>query len=144
VKRLLLIVGLAIAALGFSVAPAAASSPAVVSPFTATYLTVASNGVDVSIYTCSGNHVDNNGKGLVKQGFLSQDSETCQITGNTAGYVAGTYSGNPLGTLPPIGVGNVAWFSDFNGVQAASWTITIVDNLNGTFTANILAFYTTP
>lgn len=110
-------------------ASVAVSQSAKADPFKATY--VSSDG---STWTCSGSHVVNKGQGAF-------DSETCLITGGT-GYVAGTYTGSPVGTLPPFG--SVVWNSDSPaeaGAQATSWTITITDNGDGTFTADIRAFY---
>ena len=69
-----------------------------------------------------------------------KDNETCLMSGDTDGFIAGTYRGNPTGTLPPWG-DDVTWKSDFDGRVATSWRITFVDNGNETFTANILAYY---
>jgi hypothetical protein len=99
--------------------------------FTATY-TVSLNGSPTSTWTCSGVHINNK---------TFKDSETCVISGDTTGFVAGTYTSGTggWGNLPPFG--SVQWTSDFNSAIATSWTITIVDNGNGVFTADIVAYY---
>jgi len=93
--------------------------------FNATYTNVAT-------WTCSGSHVVNK---------TIKDSETCVLSGDTSGFVAGVFtSTNGIGTLPPFGP--VQWVSDYTGgATATSWTITMVNNLDGTFTANIVAYY---
>jgi hypothetical protein len=99
--------------------------------FTAAY----PNGA--TTWTCSGVHVVN--RNMIK------DSETCVISGDLTGYVAGTYTSTDgsWGILPPFG--STGWITDYSGgnlyLYASSWTITMVDNLNGTFTANIVAYY---
>jgi hypothetical protein len=107
--------------------------------FTATYQSQpsVSPAGHISTWTCSGTHVANK---------TFKDSETCVISGDTTGFVAGTYTGTSanggVGTLPPYD--SIVWNSDSpleSGAQATSWTITIVDNLDGTFTATIVAYY---
>jgi hypothetical protein len=138
-KRLLLIAGLAIAALGFSAGPVLANNGSGAgTAFAASYGLPASDG-GTTTWTCSGAHVVN------KVSF--KDSETCIISGDLTGYVAGTFSGNPLGYFPPLFplFGLVPWFSDFpgeNGATATSWTATVTANADGTFTQNIVAYYT--
>jgi hypothetical protein len=68
------------------------------------------------------------------------DNETCLLTGDTDGFIAGTYRGHPSGPLPPYG-GDATWKSDLDGRVATSWQITLVDNGDGTFTAYIHASY---
>jgi hypothetical protein len=139
-KRLLLIIGLAIAALGLSAGPTLANNAAVKTNFTVTYV----NGT--TTWTCSGKHIVNNGvKG-------SQDIETCLVTGDVTGYVAGTYTGTlgayaPCadGTIPPYA--DAIWNSDYaplGGLCSNGWTITETDNGNSTFTVAITAFYPVP
>ncbi len=82
-------------------------------------------------FTCSGAHIVNK---------TVKDSETCLITGDTNGFVAGTYFGNPTADIPALGP--VQWFSDFNGVQASSFIATFVDNGDRTWTMYIVAYYT--
>ena len=115
----------------------AVASNGAATPFSATYPTGSTT------WTCSGAHVKNTGKDY-PAGAVSKDSETCLVTGNVTGdgYAAGTYSGAPAGFLAgsPFGA-NTEWNSDFNGNLATSWTITEIDNGDGTFTVEILAFY---
>jgi hypothetical protein len=92
---------------------------------------------NVATWTCSGSHVINK---------TIKDSGTCVLSGDTIGFVAGVFtststdaSGFGWGNLPPFGV--TAWASDYNAVWATSWTITMVNNLDGTFTAKIVAYY---
>jgi hypothetical protein len=99
-----------------------------------------SPGIDggTATWTCSGAHVVN------KVSF--KDSETCVVSVDVAGYANGTYSGSPTGPVAgsPFGA-STAWFSDFageSGAMATSWTIVESDNGDGTFTLDILAFYT--
>ncbi len=73
---------------------------------------------------------------------IAQDSETCIVSGDLTGYANGTYSGAPAGFL--AGFGTAQWSSDSPleaGAIATSWTIVETNNLNGTFTLNIVAFY---
>jgi hypothetical protein len=139
-KRLLLIAGLAIGALGFAASPVLASNAATTVKFTATY------AVGAATWTCSGKHIDNHGIPG------SQDNETCLVTGDVTGYVAGTYTGT-LGAYAPCADGNVPpigdalWNSDYPpilGLCSNGWTIIETDNGNGTFTVAITAFYPVP
>jgi hypothetical protein len=125
------IAGIALAAaslvvgFGLSTIPAAASSGAG-NHFTANYQYNAG-----TFWTCSGTHVANNN--------VFKDNETCLVTGNTTGFVAGTYTTGMA--LPPFGVG---WSSDYPpeaGALAISYTITETNNGNGTWTVSITAFY---
>jgi hypothetical protein len=84
-----------------------------------------------SDFTCSGLHVVN--KVSVK------DSEICLLSGDRTGLTAGKYQGNPTG-MTPWGY-EKGWLSDYNGVAATSWKMTMVDNRNGTFTMHIVAYY---
>jgi uncharacterized protein YcfJ len=108
---------------------AALASEGAATPFKATYTAPAPVGV--SNWTCSGAHVVNR--------VSVKDSETCLISGNTVGFVAGTYVGNPNANVPPFGV--TGWFSDYNGAVATSFTATIVNNGDGTFTQYLTAYY---
>jgi hypothetical protein len=126
-KRVLLAAAVVAGAL---VAPTAVlASEGAATPFKATYTAPAPSGV--SDWTCSGAHVVN--KVSVK------DSETCLISGNTAGFVAGTFVGNPTANIPPFG--DTGWLSDYNNIEAKSFTATIVNNGDGTFTLDITAYY---
>lgn len=124
-----------VAALGVGGMTAFASDGAA-TPFKATYPTPSIDG-GFSIWTCAGSHVVNR--------VSFKDSETCLVTGDVNGYVAGTYSGSPRGFLPGVPFGaNTGWGSDSpleNGAAAISWTITLTDNGDGTWTVDILAYY---
>ena len=124
-KRLLVMLAIVVAAMSAATQAAGDPGNGAATPFKATYPS------GTTTWTCSGAHVVN--KNFIK------DSETCLVTGNTAGYQAGTYSGSPSGFFPPYGI--VFWQSDFNGVIATSWTETVTDNGDGTFTVDVLAFY---
>jgi hypothetical protein len=128
----------ALAAIGFGTVTASANNGnGAGTAFKATYPAGAIDG-GLSTFTCSGAHVVN------KVSF--KDSETCIVSGDVAGYANGTYSGSPAGFLAgsPFGAGT-EWSSDFageNGAIATSWTIVETANADGTFTLDILAFYT--
>ena len=124
-KRLLCIVAVVVAALGTGAVATASQGAA--TPFKATY-----NGTPGATYTCAGAHVVNR--------VSVKDSERCVISGDTTGYVAGTYSGSPLGFFPPVGI-DADWISDYDGTIASSWTFTVTDNGDGTFTIDIVAYY---
>ena len=94
-------------------------------PFKVTYL-------GPTTWTCAGARVVNR--------VSVKDSERCVISGYTTGFVPGTYSGDPTGNFPPYGT-ILGWFSDYDGAIATHWTITISDNGDGTFTADIVAYY---
>jgi len=126
-RRVLLAAAFVTAALGAPTAALATEGAA--TPFKATYTAPAPVGV--SNWTCSGAHVVNN--------VSVKDSETCLISGNTAGFVAGTYIGNPVVNIPPFGV--TGWISDFNGVESTGFIATLVNNGDGTFTLDITAYY---
>ncbi|HKV87354.1 MAG TPA: hypothetical protein VJT78_05095 [Candidatus Dormibacteraeota bacterium] len=109
-------------------------------PFTASY---SSTGTDH--WNCSGYH-DVHHSGIT-------DSETCFVTGNTSGYVAGTYSSGTVcpagygaatgttdcGYIPPLGL--VYWLSDYNGHLATSWTMVVTGETNGTFRIDVDSAY---
>jgi hypothetical protein len=123
-KRLLCIVAVVVAALGTGAVARASQGAA--TPFKATY-----NGTPGATYTCAGAHVVNR--------VSVKDSERCVISGDTTGYVAGTYSGSPFGFLPWYGISD--WISDYDGAIASSWMITVTENGDGTFTLDIVAYY---
>jgi hypothetical protein len=83
-------------------------------------------------YTCTGTRVVNKARVM--------DNQTCLATGYTDGFIAGTYKGDPTGSVPGWG-DDVHWYSDFDGSVATSWTVTFVDNADGTFTVTIHASY---
>lgn len=125
----------AVAALGFGGLTAFASDGAA-TPFKATYPTPSLDG-GFSTWTCAGAHVVNH--------VSFKDSETCLVTGDVSGYAAGSYSGSPRGPLAGSVFGaNTEWGSDSpleNGAAATSWTITLIDNGDGSWTVDILAYY---
>jgi len=92
-------------------------------PFKATY-------GDETFWTCSGARVVN-ANGI-------KDSETCVLTGDTSWVIAGRYSGDPIGDTPPF---DSSWGSDYDGTGATSWTFNVVDNRDGSFTIQIVAYY---
>lgn len=104
--------------------------------FKATYVSGAIDG-GTNTWTCSGAHVVN------KVSF--KDSETCVVSGDVSGFANGTYSGNPAGFLAGSAFGaGTEWGSDFAGeagATATSWTIVETDNGDGTFTLDIVAYY---
>jgi hypothetical protein len=127
----------AVAAVGFgSVTAFANNGNGAGTAFKATYTAGAVDG-GITTWTCSGAHVVN------KVSF--KDSETCILSGDVTGYANGTYSGSPAGFLAgsPFGAGTL-WSSDFsgeNGAVATSWTMVESDNGDGTFTLDIVAYY---
>jgi hypothetical protein len=116
-------------------ARAAANRTSKVANYSATY------PVGDAIWTCTGVHlVGKNFPGDATSG--GKDSFTCTITGDTTGYVAGTYTGEPGGFFPPLGP--ITWLSDFAplaGEQANRWTLSVTDNGDGTFTVEGSAYY---
>lgn len=140
-KRLLAATTAALLLVGALSSTAFASNGATATPFKASY----DNGATLSTvphFTCSGARI-------AKASFV-KDSETCLVTGDTTGFVAGTFQSTTFdgtygwGPMPPYsfdGNGNGAWASDFDALPAISWTITSVDNLDGTFTWYIVAYY---
>jgi hypothetical protein len=97
-----------------------------------------------STWTCSGTRT------VTKSGG-AKESETCLITGLTAGYakVVGTYTGRPGVRLPGMRPGSppVRWHSDYNHVIASAYTITFKNthHVEGsgqdTYQVHITAFY---
>lgn len=83
---------------------------------------------------CTGARVDKSG-GTNNQ--FVKDSFTCTFT-NLAGMPAGTYTGNPVFTVPS---GNYVWDSDYDGQQATSVTMIVTDNGDGTGTLRGEAYY---
>lgn len=147
--RFVVVLIAAMAAVGFGSATAFASNGAG-TPFKATYPTG-----PATTWTCSGAHVVNK---ATSPG--SKDSETCIASGDLTGYVAGTFtSDRNLGTVTepgcigaaalgyqPAAAGITGWESDYffnlgQCVLASAWTMTLIDNDNGTFTLDILASY---
>ncbi len=86
-----------------------------------------------SDWDCAGARVDNRVK--------VKDSETCLVTGDTSelNLVPGVYSGHPRGDLPWFP--GARWGSDYDGSVALDWTVTVVDNGDGSFTVNAVAIF---
>jgi opacity protein-like surface antigen len=89
-KRFIAVLGLAAAFSVIAVAGGTASNGKA-TPFKVSYSYTSVPGAQ---WTCSGARVVNK---------TTKESETCLISGDTTGFVAGTYSGNPTGNLPPLG-----------------------------------------
>lgn len=140
-KRL---IGLTSAALIFGalIGPSAAMSAgngAVATPFTASYQSTFKGIITSNV--CSGSHI---AQTKTNNSFY-KDSETCLTTGETSGFVAGTYSsfpGSPNGIIPPYGPSSFRSDSSVEpGALAISWTMTISLNTDGSVTENIVAYY---
>ena len=85
---------------------------------------------------CSGAHIVNSNTGMVKE------SETCLLTGgDLSTIIAGTYTGDPRGTLPWIPGVSFRWASDYTGAIATHWSQTFVDNGDGTWTLYAVTYY---
>jgi hypothetical protein len=152
-KRLIL--ACAASALAFSVI-CVASASASASSGASTHFTAGYPGTPGTFWSCSGNHIVSNGAG-------AKDTETCVVSGDVTGYVAGTYKSDPslgLGTggcagvavgfvpflleldgFPPTDV--ACWFSDFNGAGATKWTMSFSHNGTSpdTWTLSLVAYY---
>lgn len=121
-------VGLLVASAVLASGAAAVPGHGSATPFTASYTSGATH------WDCSGARIVNSNTGTVK------DSETCLLSGDTSPLVAGTYTGDPYGTV--FGLPNpVRWKSDYDGTIATSWTSTFVDNGDGTWTVDAVAYY---
>jgi hypothetical protein len=108
-------------------------------PFKASYAT-SENGINI-YSVCSGTHVV-----LQKpNNTFYKDDETCLITGDTGGFIAGSYSnnpGSPYGNVPPVGLSGVGSDSTVEpGALATSWTVTISLNRDGSVNEHIEAYY---
>jgi hypothetical protein len=93
-----------------------------------------------AIYT-DGNGVQSDCEGtrVVQKDGTVKDSATCILSGDTSRLVAGTVVGNPGYCLN--GLCWPAWVSDFDGQVATSVNLKLTDNLNGTFTQKVTAYY---
>ena len=117
-------------------APAAASADpggGSATQFTASYDLFGPRVASVHL-DCSGVRIANANMGMVK------DTETCLLTGDTSSLVAGTYKGDPVGSSPLVS-GLAGWGSDFDGAIATRWTSTFVNNGNGSWTLEEVAYY---
>jgi hypothetical protein len=97
-----------------------------VSPFAASYPEL---GFSMS---CSGAHIVSSRR--------VEDLETCLVTGDTSSLVAGTYKGHPRGPVPWFSQ-PVLWVSDYNKAVARLWSLTYVNNGDGTWTVSVRAYY---
>ena len=88
-----------------------------------------SNGVESD---CTGTRV------VQKDGTV-KDSAICILSGDTSRLVAGTVKGNPGYCLNAVCW--PAWVSDFDGKIAKSVNLNLTDNLDGTFTQKVTAYY---
>ena len=72
------------------------------------------------------------------------DDEHCAMTGDTANFVPGTYSGDPVATIWFIHGADTKWYSDFpgeSGAAATSFTQTFVGDPGGPFLEHVVAQY---
>jgi hypothetical protein len=91
------------------------------------------SGFHVVTFTCTGEHIDNSA--------LVKENETCAITGDTSGLIAGSFHSNPPSPFGIFGAfGNEFWFSDFDGAVASAWQATFKDAGNG-WTLRLYAQY---
>jgi hypothetical protein len=75
-------------------------------------------------YACTGEHIDNSAQ--------VKENETCAITGDTSGLIAGDFASNPGSPYGILGAfGYSSWFSDYNGVFATAWQATFKQAGNG-------------
>ena len=111
---------------------AASSAGAMASNGAATPFKIAYENPDGTSWDCSGARVVNP--------VSVKDSETCLVTGDTSELTAGVYTGDPYGDLPWFG--NAQWASDFgDGKIAEHWTVTVMDNGDGSSTVYAVAYY---
>jgi hypothetical protein len=128
---------LAALALAGSAGVASAASPVTKVTFTANYLESNPLGGEIGA-SCTGVHTDNTKTGII------EDNEHCVLSGDTEGMAPGVYTGDPTGVLPPFTPASptVTWESDYNGVEAISWTMVITaDGSSGAFKEHIVAYY---
>jgi hypothetical protein len=94
-----------------------------------------SNGGHVVTFACTGEHIQNSAQ--------TKENETCAITGDTSGLVAGTFASFPGG--PGDGIfgafGDEYWYSDYNGVFATSWQATFKQTGNGSWSLRMYPVY---
>jgi hypothetical protein len=124
-------------ALASSAGVASAASTVTKVTFTANYVEPNPLGGEIGA-SCTGVHTDNTKTGII------EDNEHCILSGNTEGMAPGVYTGDPTGLLPPFTPASptVTWESDYNGVDAISWTLVITaDGSSGAFKEHIVAYY---
>src|SRR4051794_34753718 len=90
-------------------------------------------------YTDAGMESDCTGTRVVQKDGTIKDSATCILSGDTAGLVPGTVEGNPGYCLKSVCW--PAWVSDLDGKIATSVNLTLIANLDGTFTQKVTAYY---
>jgi len=93
------------------------------SPFQTTY-------GDETVWTCTGVRII--------KGDVVRDEEVCRLSGDTSWLIPGTYTGDPVGDVPPF---NGLWASDYDGATATSWTMKVAGNGNGIFAFRVVAYY---
>jgi hypothetical protein len=91
-------------------------------PFQATY-------DDETVWTCTGVRI--------VKGDVVKDEEVCRLSGDTSWVIPGTYTGDPVGDVPPF---DTMWGSDYDGATATFWTFKVAGNGNGIFTVRIVAY----
>jgi hypothetical protein len=136
-KRFITVVALVVAVFSITAVATGTASNGKATPFKVSYHY---SSDPLAIWTCSGARVVNSQKTL--------ESETCLISGDTTGWVAGTYTGNNVGNLPPIS-STFVWYSDYffsldptgPDPPSTSWTAIVTDNHDGTFTLNAVSYY---
>jgi hypothetical protein len=104
----------------------------------------AGNGSSTSQFFTSYNDTngvesDCTGTRVVQKDGTVKDSATCILSGDTSRLVPGTIVGNPGYCLN--GVCWDYWVSDFDGKIAKSVNLKLTDNLDGTFTQKVTAYY---
>ena len=90
-------------------------------------------------YFDNGVESDCTGTRVVQKDGTVKDSAICILNGDTSRLVAGTVKGNPGYCLNAVCW--PAWVSDFDGKVAKSVTLNLTDNLDGTFTQKVTAYY---
>ena len=137
---LLLLIAVAALCVGLVGAGAASAKPGngAATPFKLSYGPLPEFGI-LFHADCSGAHIVNVNTGMIK------DSETCLFSGDTSAFVAGTYSGDPAGVVPWFSDEPTLWVSDYPGytefVFATHWTFTLVQNGDGSWTAEMVSYY---
>jgi hypothetical protein len=90
-------------------------------------------------YFDNGVESDCTGTRVVQKDGTVKDGATCILSGDTSRLVSGTVVGNPGYCLNAVCW--AAWVSDFDGKIAKSVNLTLTDNLDGTFTQKVTAYY---
>jgi hypothetical protein len=92
-----------------------------------------------SYHDTNGVESDCTGTRVVQKDGTVKDSATCILSGDTSRLVSGTVVGNPGYCLNAVCW--PAWVSDFDGKIAKSVNLKLTDNLDGTFTQKVTAYY---